>query len=129
MNKKVLSFFLIGFLIYLFDYSFNENEDENVIIIYDDEIQVLIKNWNEQVGRPPREEDIRGALDKKQEDDRANKIADNEDNISETLSNDNETSLGDSLDVSEKRQDEIDFQLSRALDLIRGASVFNSLKK
>ena len=45
------------------------------------------------------------------------------------LSNDNETSLGDSLDVSEKRQDEIDFQLSRALDLIRGASVFNSLKK
>ena len=129
MNKKVLSFFLIGFLIYLFDYSFNENEDENVIIIYDDEIQVLIKNWNEQVGRPPREEDIRGALDKKQEDDKANKIADNEDNISETLSNDNETSLGDSLDVSEKRQDEIDFQLSRALDLIRGASVFNSLKK
>ena len=76
-----------------------------------------------------REEDIRGALDKKQEDDKANKIADNEDNISETLSNDNETSLGDSLDVSEKRQDEIDFQLSRALDLIRGASVFNSLKK
>ena len=76
-----------------------------------------------------REEDIRGALDKKQEDDNANKIADNEDNISETLSNDNETSLGDSLDVSEKRQDEIDFQLSRALDLIRGASVFNSLKK
>ena len=65
-----------------------------------------------------REEDIRGALDKKQEDDKANKIADNEDNISETLSNDNETSLGDSLDVSEKRQDEIDFQLSRALDLI-----------
>ena len=76
-----------------------------------------------------REEDIRGALDKKQEDDKANKIADNEDNISEALSNDNETSLGDSLDVSEKRQDEIDFQLSRALDLIRGASVFNSLKK
>ena len=76
-----------------------------------------------------REEDIRGALDKKQEDDKANKIADNEDNISENLSNDNETSLGDSLDVSEKRQDEIDFQLSRALDLIRGASVFNSLKK
>ena len=72
-----------------------------------------------------REEDIRGALDKKQEDDKANKIADNEDNISESLSNDNETSLGDSLDVSEKRQDEIDFQLSRALDLIRGASVFN----
>ena len=75
-----------------------------------------------------REEDIRGALDKKQEDDKANKIADNEDNISETLSNDNETSLGDSLDVFQKRQDEIDFQLSRALDLIRGASVFNSLK-
>ena len=63
MNKKVLSFFLIGFLIYLFDYSFNENEDENVITIYDDEIQVLIKNWNEQVGRPPREEDIRGIID------------------------------------------------------------------
>ncbi len=76
-----------------------------------------------------REEDIRGALDKKQEDDNANKIADNEDNISENLSNDNETSLGDSLDVSKKRQDEIDFQLSRALDLIRGSSVFNSLKK
>ena len=63
MNKKVLSFFIIGFLIYLFDYTFNENEDEDVITIYDDEIQALIKNWNEQVGRAPREEDIRGIID------------------------------------------------------------------
>ena len=65
MNKKVLSFFIIGFLIYLFDYTFNENENENedVLTIYDDEIQALIKNWNEQVGRAPREEDIRGIID------------------------------------------------------------------
>ena len=40
-----------------------------------------------------------------------------------------ETSLGSELDVTEKTQDEIDFQLSRALDLIRGASVFSNLKK
>ena len=64
-----------------------------------------------------REEDIRGALDK------------NEDNTTSDLSENEETSLGKEIDTSEISQDEIDFQLSRALDLIRGASVFSNLKK
>ena len=64
-----------------------------------------------------REEDIRGALDQ------------NEDNTTSDLSENEETSLGKEIDTSEISQDEIDFQLSRALDLIRGASVFSNLKK
>ena len=63
-----------------------------------------------------REEDIRGALDQ------------NEDNTTSDLSENEETSLGKEIDTSEISQDEIDFQLSRALDLIRGASVFKNLK-
>ena len=63
-----------------------------------------------------REEDIRGALDK------------NEDNRTSDMSENEETSLGKEIDTSEISQDEIDFQLSRALDLIRGASVFSNLK-
>ena len=72
-----------------------------------------------------REEDIRGALDKKEKENSTD-IDDNVTDISETSE---ETSLGSELDVTEKTQDEIDFQLSRALDLIRGASVFSNLKK
>jgi len=64
-----------------------------------------------------REEDIRGALDK------------NEDITADDVSENEETSLGKEIDTSEISQDEIDFQLSRALDLIRGASVFSNLKK
>ena len=72
-----------------------------------------------------REEDIRGALDKKEKEN-STEIDDNITDISEISE---ETSLGSELDVTEKTQDEIDFQLSRALDLIRGASVFSNLKK
>ena len=72
-----------------------------------------------------REEDIRGALDKKEKEN-SREIDDNITDISEISE---ETSLGSELDVTEKTQDEIDFQLSRALDLIRGASVFSNLKK
>ena len=72
-----------------------------------------------------REEDIRGALDQKEKD----TIDDNNDNSSVTSKTNDETSLGSEIDITEKSQDEIDFQLSRALDLIRGASVFNNLKK
>ena len=72
-----------------------------------------------------REEDIRGALDKNDQD-----INDEKgDNNSVSSDQRDETSLGSEIDITEKTQDEIDFQLSRALDLIRGASVFNNLKK
>ena len=72
-----------------------------------------------------REEDIRGALDKNDQD----IIDEKGDNTSVTSDQRDETSLGSEIDITEKTQDEIDFQLSRALDLIRGASVFNNLKK
>ena len=52
-----------------------------------------------------------------------------DDNVTDVSETSEETSLGSELDVTEKTQDEIDFQLSRALDLIRGASVFSNLKK
>ena len=72
-----------------------------------------------------REEDIRGALDKNDQ----NIIDGKDDNTSVSSDQRDETSLGSEIDITEKTQDEIDFQLSRALDLIRGASVFNNLKK
>ena len=72
-----------------------------------------------------REEDIRGALDKNDQ----NIIDEKGDNTSVSSDQRDETSLGSEIDITEKTQDEIDFQLSRALDLIRGASVFNNLKK
>ena len=72
-----------------------------------------------------REEDIRGALDKNDQD----IIDEKGDNTSVSSDQRDETSLGSEIDITEKTQDEIDFQLSRALDLIRGASVFNNLKK
>ena len=72
-----------------------------------------------------REEDIRGALDKKEKEN----STDIDDNVTDISEKSEETSLGSELDVTEKTQDEIDFQLSRALDLIRGASVFSNLKK
>ena len=72
-----------------------------------------------------REEDIRGALDKKEKEN----LVEADDNLTENSEGSEETSLGSELDVTEKSQDEIDFQLSRALDLIRGASVFRNLKK
>ena len=72
-----------------------------------------------------REEDIRGALDKKEKEN----LVEADDNLTENSGGSEETSLGSELDVTEKSQDEIDFQLSRALDLIRGASVFRNLKK
>ena len=72
-----------------------------------------------------REEDIRGALDKNDQ----NIIDGKGDNTSVSSDQRDETSLGSEIDITKKTQDEIDFQLSRALDLIRGASVFNNLKK
>jgi len=75
-----------------------------------------------------REEDIRGALDQN-EDNTTSDLSENEDNTTSDLSENEETSLGKEIDTSEISQDEIDFQLSRALDLIRGASVFSNLKK
>ena len=55
-----------------------------------------------------REEDLRGALDT------------NEDNAS--------SENYDLREKNEKMQDKLDYQLSRALDLIRGAAVFRDLK-
>ena len=72
-----------------------------------------------------REEDIRGALDKNDQ----NIIDEKGDNTSVSTDQRDETALGSEIGITEKTQDEIDFQLSRALDLIRGASVFNNLKK
>ena len=59
-----------------------------------------------------REEDLKGALDNNKEDDSKS---------SENQNNDNKE--------PEKSQDEIDYQLSRALDLIKGAFVFKKFYK
>ena len=65
-----------------------------------------------------REEDLKGALDNKDKNENATENDENDENIQ---INDGEKSL--------QTQDQIDFQLSRALDLIRGASVFQGFYK
>ena len=57
MKTKVLTFFIIGLLIYLIDIAFN-SYDKKEIFISEDEIISLITAWESQVGRSPNEDEI-----------------------------------------------------------------------
>ena len=57
MKSKIVIFFLIGFVLYLIDIGFN-NEDNKSIYISDQEIKSLISAWKSQVGRIPTEDEV-----------------------------------------------------------------------
>ena len=57
MKKKVLIFFLAGFILYLIDIGLNSN-DENEIYISEQEINGLINAWTSRVKRAPNDDEI-----------------------------------------------------------------------
>ena len=76
-----------------------------------------------------REEDLRGALDGSDEADSDAAQNDNADETADEAAEEAPDAATDD-DVAEApvRQDEIDYQLARALDLIRGVAIFGNLK-
>ena len=58
MKSKILIFFLIGFILYLIDIGFNNNDDNKSIYISDQEIKSLISAWKSQVGRIPNDDEV-----------------------------------------------------------------------
>ena len=72
-----------------------------------------------------REEDLRGALDGSDE---ADSDAAQNDNADETADEAADAATDDDAAEAPVRQDEIDYQLARALDLIRGVAIFGNLK-
>ena len=80
------------------------------------DIEVELARIEALDGGNTREEDLRGALDKTE---KSTSKTDN-DNSADTKSNDKDTAKPD--------QSKVDYQLARALDIIRGVSIFNKDK-
>jgi len=57
MPKKILIFLSIAIFLYLFDWFLN-NDDENLIYVSDNDIDFLVSTWNDQMQRPPNEEEL-----------------------------------------------------------------------
>ena len=91
------------------------------------DIEVALARIETLVGGVVREEDLRGALDSNNEEDDGADAQDGEETDEDAV--DDEAGEGDASDDDSAEADfpdqsEIDYQLARALDLIRGASVF-----
>ena len=95
------------------------------------DIEVALARIEAVEGGIVREEDLRGALDGSEDEN-----ADASDTPADTSDSDpadgdaaNDENEGDNdADNANVKQDEIDYQLARALDLIRGVAIFGSLK-
>ena len=62
MPKKILIFLSIAIFLYLFDWFLN-NDDENVIYVSDNDIDFLVSTWNDQMQRPPNEEELKTIIE------------------------------------------------------------------
>ena len=62
MPKKILIFLSIAFFLYLFEWFLN-NDDENVIYVSDNDIDFLVSTWNDQMQRPPNEEELKSIIE------------------------------------------------------------------
>ena len=93
------------------------------------DIEVALARIEAVEGGIVREEDLRGALDGSDE---ADGDAAQNDNADETADEPAEeapdAATDDDAAEAPVRQDEIDYQLARALDLIRGVAIFGNLK-
>ena len=58
MSKKILIFLSIALFLYLFDWFLN-NDNENMIYVSDNDIDFLVATWNDQMQRPPSEEELK----------------------------------------------------------------------
>ena len=62
MSKKILIFLSIALFLYLVDWLLNNN-DERMIYVSDNEIDFLISTWNDQMQRPPNQEELKIIID------------------------------------------------------------------
>ena len=89
------------------------------------DIEVALARIEAVEGGIVREEDLRGALDGSDE---ADSDAAQNDNADDAADETSEGAADDDAAEVPTRQDEIDYQLARALDLIRGVAIFGNLK-
>ena len=94
------------------------------------DIEVALARIEAVEGGIVREEDLRGALDGSDEADSDATQNDNADEAADNAADDASDRAATDDDAAEApaRQDEIDYQLARALDLIRGVAIFGNLK-
>ena len=62
MSKKILIFLSIALFLYLFDWFLN-NDNENMIYVSDNDIDFLVATWNDQMQRPPSEEELKTIIE------------------------------------------------------------------
>ena len=62
MPKKILIFLSIALFLYLFDWFLN-SDDENMIYVNDNDIDFLVSTWNEQMQRPPNDEELKTIIE------------------------------------------------------------------
>ena len=62
MPKKILIFLSIALFLYLFDWFLN-SDDENMIYVSDNDIDFLVSTWNDQMQRPPNEEELKTIIE------------------------------------------------------------------
>ena len=62
MPKKILIFLSIALFLYLFEWFLN-NDNENVIYVSDNDIDFLVSTWNDQMQRPPNEEELKSIIE------------------------------------------------------------------
>ena len=62
MSKKILIFLSIALFLYLFDWFLN-NDNENMIYVSDNDIDFLVATWNDQMQRPPNEEELKTIIE------------------------------------------------------------------
>ena len=62
MPKKILIFLSVALFLYLFEWFLN-NDDENVIYVSDNDIDFLVSTWNDQMQRPPNEEELKSIIE------------------------------------------------------------------
>ena len=62
MPKKILIFLSIALFLYLFDWFLN-SDDENMIYVNDNDIDFLVSTWNDQMQRPPNDEELKTIIE------------------------------------------------------------------
>ena len=62
MPKKILIFLSVALFLYLFEWFLN-NDDDNVIYVSDNDIDFLVSTWNDQMQRPPNEEELKSIIE------------------------------------------------------------------
>ena len=105
------------------------NVAASIVVMLSVAIHALNSSVEAVEGGIVREEDLRGALDGSDEADSDAAQNDNADETADEAAEEApDAATDDDAAEAPVRQDEIDYQLARALDLIRGVAIFGNLK-